>query len=141
MARNARVPNSSSGRSSHQLPVSFRPNGGVTAMPIISTACPIAVTMLTPTRAATTVHTGAGDSRTRRSSCFLRQLTIVSAAPNVADVATPHESMPPAMNWMGCSDSSSTCGPVQRVPRRVGPSRRRWRGRRPTAGRPGSWPT
>ncbi len=64
---------------------------------------------LTPTRAPTTAAVGTGESRSRRRICFCRQVTRVSAAPNVAPVATAQPSSPGVTNWMAFSDRSSTC--------------------------------
>ena len=63
---------------------------------------------VTTTRAVSTVDTDTGASRIRRSTCFLRQLTSVSAAPNTAVTATPHDMMPGVMYWIGLSEESST---------------------------------
>jgi hypothetical protein len=72
-------------------------------------ACTTAIAMLTPTRAPTTVPVPTGESRNRRRTFFCRQVTSVSAAPNMAPVATAQPSRPGVRYWMTCSDSSSTC--------------------------------
>ena len=78
-------------------------------------ACPTATSRLRPTRAASTVHTGVGESRTRRSTCLRRHTTSVSPAPNAADVATPQDMIPGVMNWIGCSEVGLDLLDVERV--------------------------
>jgi len=78
-----------------------------TAMKI--TVWPMAMIRLMPTRASTTVPGRIGASRSRRRIRFSRQVTSVSAAPNVAPVAMAQPSRPGVMNWIVSSDWSSTC--------------------------------
>jgi hypothetical protein len=73
-----------------------------------TTAWMIATPTVTTTRALSTVDAGTGASRILRSTCFLRQLTSVSAAPNTAVTATPQDMMPGVMYWIGLSEASST---------------------------------
>src|SRR4051812_29037303 len=64
--------------------------------------------IVTPIRADTTALVETGDSLIRRNSFVVRQPTKVAAAPKVALVAIAHPSRPGVMNWIVCSDSSST---------------------------------
>src|SRR6266508_4254842 len=70
--------------------------------------CTSATPMLTPTRAETMAGVRTGESRSRRRIFFCRQVTRVSAAPNVAPVAIAQPSRPGVMYWIVFSDWSST---------------------------------
>jgi hypothetical protein len=89
--------------------VSFSPKNGSRATATKITVWPMAMIRLMPTRASTTVPGRIGASRSRRRIRFSRQVTSVSAAPNVAPVAIAQPSRPGVMNWIVFSDSSSTC--------------------------------
>src|SRR5262245_18651072 len=107
IAMNAKVPQATNGMPIHHDPVSFNPNAA-TARPRKIAIWSSAIARLTNTRANTIDRVETGASRNRRNSFVLRHCTSVSAAPNVALVATAQPSRPGVTYWIDLSESSST---------------------------------